>query len=132
MVSAPSGAADAANATGYMWLFTPEVDGGVKTVWRAPYSAGSGGKPGEIVRGSGSAPTLLADQFVAITDNADPQINILVYHQDPQGSADAQLVCKLPLFQPGASSNENGIIAHFDGEKYGLLAQNSYNLSHVN
>ncbi|ETS83946.1 hypothetical protein PFICI_05822 [Pestalotiopsis fici W106-1] len=127
MATGLSGAANTSyNATGYMWAFAPEKGVGLKTVWKVPYNAGSGGKPGEITRGTGSTPVLMNDQFVVITDNEDPQINLLVYHQEEQESADAQLFCKVPLFQPGASSNENSVISHFDGDKYGLLVQNSY------
>jgi hypothetical protein len=60
--------------------------------------------------GSGSTPTLVGDHLIAITDTADEQINLLVYDRRalPKGQ---RLVCKVPLFDPGASANENSVLA---------------------
>ncbi|KAI9735709.1 MAG: hypothetical protein M1818_006317 [Claussenomyces sp. TS43310] len=123
-VTGPSGSNDHANATGYMYSFKPGPRDQVTTAWRVPYSAGNARKPGAFARGSGSTPTLLGNQFVAITDNANSQINLITYRQD---AAPDQTVCSVPLFQPGASNNDVGAVAHLDGDKYGLALFNNYN-----
>lgn len=79
MVTSPAGRADVANATGYMWSLTAKP-GEVKVIWREPYEAGSFSKPGSFGRGAGTTPALLNNDFVAITENKDSQINMNVYH----------------------------------------------------
>lgn len=127
MVTSPAGATDKANATGYLWSFKAK-NGKVDVRWQAPYEAGSFSKPGSFARGCGSTPALLDNHFVAITDNKDVQINLNVFHQAPHGGRDEQqLLCKMPLFEPGASSNDIAVTVHKDGDKYGLVILNDYN-----
>jgi hypothetical protein len=126
MATGPSGAANTTNATGYMWALEAAGCGSLNVTWKVPYSAGAGGKPGEVARGTGATPVLLDDQFVVITDNADPQVKLNVYHQQAQESEEKQLVCQVPLFQPGTSNNDNAVVAHFDGDTYGVMIQNNY------
>lgn len=127
----PIGADDHANATGYMFAFQANGSNGIHTVWSEAYSAGSGMKPGGFSRGSGSSPSLIGNQFVAITDNADGQVNLVVYKQaeeykenNPNGAS--SFVCQIPLFQPNASANENTIVSHFDGSIYSVAMNNNY------
>ncbi|KAH8888151.1 hypothetical protein GQ53DRAFT_795976 [Thozetella sp. PMI_491] len=131
MVTGPSGPADTANATGYMWSLTAGTDGEIEVLWQEPYSAGSAFKPGGFARGSGATPALMNDQFVAITDNADTQIHLLVYHQSAQAGSMQQLACSVPLFEPGASANDLAVTVHFDGEKYGVIVLNDYDGPHI-
>ena len=79
--SGPLGDSDHANATGHVFAFQADGSDGVRTVWKESYSAGSMIKPGGFARGSGSSPSLVGDKFVAITDNADGQVNLVVYRQ---------------------------------------------------
>lgn len=127
MATGPSGAANTTDATGYMFAMEAAGSSGINILWKVPYNAGSGGKPGEIARGTGATPVLLNDKFVVITDNADPQVSLNVYHQKVQESEEEQLVCQVPLFEPGTSNNDNAALAHFDGETYGVMVQNNYN-----
>ena len=64
-------------------------------------------KPGHLNDGSGTTPTLVGDEFVAIVDNAPSQVNLLVFRQD-----NGKLVSRLPLFEPGAAAVENSIVAY--------------------
>ncbi len=109
--------------------------------WEIPAAA----KPGTLsVYGSGSTPTLSATDLVSFTDNAprcprdvfeygessglapssgfdfsrcEGRINLVVRRRN-----DGRLVCRVPLFKPGRSANENTLVAHGDS----LIAQNWY------
>ena len=78
--------------------------------WREEYDRGTGRKVGTINQGSGTTPTLIGDQYVTITDNADGRINVVVYQrqQDHKGSRE---VCALPLFDDNHSVTDNSMIA---------------------
>lgn len=80
------------------------------TVWREPYDRGVRTKVGQINQGSGTTPTLLGNDYVAIADNAEPRLNVLVYRRTPtQGR---RLVCQTPVFAAGQSATENTLIGH--------------------
>ena len=64
-------------------------------------------KPGHLNDGSGTTPTLIGDDFVAIVDNAPEQVNLLVFRQD-----NGRLVSRLPLFEPGAGAVENSVMSY--------------------
>jgi len=74
-------------------------------------------KPGHLNDGSGTTPTLIGDDFVAIVDNAPDQVNLLVFRQD-----DGKLVSRLPLFEPGAAAVENSVVSYGDH----LIVGNTY------
>ena len=125
MVTGPTGADNHSDGVGFMAAFQPGPRNSVSVVWNATYQAGNGVKPGGFARGSGCTPVLLGDDFVAITDNNNTQIHLLVYHQ--AGTSNQLPVCKIPLFHPNASGNDNNPIVQFDGTNYGLVVQNTYN-----
>lgn len=77
--------------------------------WREAYQRASAPKLGSINLGSGTTPTLLGSEYVAIADNADPQVNVLVYKREFEVT-EGRLVCKLPVFPPGQSATENSFI----------------------
>lgn len=85
-------------------------------VWRTEYDAGSRQKPGQTSRATGTTPTLF-DDGVAITDNADPQMNVVVFERESGAER-----CKAPVFTPGSSATENSLIA-VDGA---LIVENNY------
>jgi hypothetical protein len=64
-------------------------------------------KPGHLNNGSGTTPTLVGDDFVAIVDNAPEQVNLLVFRQD-----NGKLVSRLPLFEPGNGAVENSVVSY--------------------
>lgn len=128
VVTGPSGTEDHADAVGYFYAFQAGTDGGVKISWKEEYSAGSGIKPGGLARGSGATPGLLGQKYIAMTDNADTQINLNVYRQvGAMGDNKSAFVCSVPLFKPNASGNEASLTTHYDGTTYSAMITNCYN-----
>lgn len=77
--------------------------------FRAPYDRGPARKPGQLSHGSGSTPTFFGpetgSEYVALLDNARPQLNLLVYR-----SSDGKVVCSEPVPLPAGSGSENSPI----------------------
>ena len=120
----PSAADDHANAVGFISALTTGHGTSVHVVWNATYDAGSSTKHGGFgTRGSGTTPTLLGNDFVAVCDNAGEQINMLIYPQQSKGH-NVQPICKVPLFKPGHSWTDNGLMGHYDGKDYAVVVQN--------
>lgn len=120
----PSAADVHVNAVGFISALQPGPGTSVHVVWNATYDAGSSAKSGAFgTRGSGTTPTLLGNDFVAICDNADVQINLLIYPRNGTGNS-AEPICKLPLFRPNASWTDNGVMGYFDGKDYAVVVQN--------
>ena len=76
-----------------LYSLRADADGTPRVQWRQTYDRGTGSKPGSVSQGSGTTPTLLGDSahpYVAITDNADDRMNVLVYRRAPSADpADA-------------------------------------------
>jgi hypothetical protein len=100
-----------------MYRFRAAADGTPKAVWRMPYDRGTARKTGQINQGSGTTPTLLGRDYVAITDNADARMHVLVYRR-----TSGALVCSVPVFTAGASATENSLV----GWDNGLVVENNY------
>jgi len=80
-------------------------------MWRQTYDRGTMLKPGQVNQGTGTTPTLMGayDDLVAVTDNADSAINLVVYKRQADASGGANpAVCTIPLFNDLAQSNGNG------------------------
>lgn len=92
-----------------MYRFELDPKAGPRVVWREPYDRGTRRKVGQINQGSGTTPTLLGD-YVAIADNAEPRMNVVVLRRDRE--VKDRLVCKVPVFAPGQSATENTLIGH--------------------
>ncbi|MDY6863167.1 MAG: hypothetical protein SV062_09275 [Thermodesulfobacteriota bacterium] len=90
--------------------------------WRIPYDRGTIPKPGTFALGSGSTPTLLGDDLITFTDNADYQVNLLVYRRGKHILGE-RFVGKVPLFEPGASAVDVSMIGHYNS----IIVQNIYN-----
>jgi hypothetical protein len=104
-----------------MYRFDADPITGAPVVsWRQVYDRGSTQKPGQLSQGSGTTPALVGSDLVAITDNADPRMNVVVY-QRGKGSGGAQ-VCAQPVFEPGASDTENSLVAVGNS----LIVENNY------
>ncbi|MEX2193966.1 MAG: hypothetical protein WD844_01655 [Thermoleophilaceae bacterium] len=84
--------------------------------WRAEYENSGISKPGQVHAGSGTTPTVMGTEHVAITDNADP-MNVVVHSR-----ADGSEVCKVPVFDQGSSATDQSLIATPDS----LVAENNY------
>lgn len=90
-----------------LYLLRAGRDGVPRVVWRQVYDRGTGRKPGQIDQGSGTTPTLLGTEYVAITDNADDRMHVLVHRRD-----DGRPVCRVPVFGHGASATDNSLIGY--------------------
>ena len=102
------------------------ADGSPVTTWRQPYDRGTRVKAGQVSQGSGTTPTLIGAASsagggsIAITDNADPQMNVLVFRRGPAGPGPA--LCRQPVFPAGEGADENSLIS----VPGGLIAENTY------
>lgn len=107
-----------------LYSFAASADGTPTVQWRQTYDRGTGTKPGSVNQGSGTTPDLFGDgdDYVAITDNADDRMNVLVYRRG-LGVPDGQrLVCKVPVFGSGASTTDNSMISWGNS----LVVENNY------
>jgi len=93
-----------------LYRFATDVQGGPYAEWRETYDRGARRKVGQINQGSGTTPTLLGEDYVAIADNAEPRMNVMVMRRDP--SAAERVVCRVPVFSPGKSATENTFIGY--------------------
>ena len=73
-------------------------------LWATEYTNGGTDKSGQLSPGSGTSPTVLPSGLVAITDNAEPRMNVQFYD-----SSDGALVCEAPVFGAGESSTDNSL-----------------------
>ena len=100
-----------------MYRFDANSTGAPSVTWREAYDRGSTQKPGQLSQGSGTTPTLVGSDLVAITDNADPQMHVVVYDR-----ATGAFVCQQAVFAPGASDTENSLVAVGNS----LIVENNY------
>jgi len=92
-----------------MYMFEPGPSGEPVQVWRELYDRGTAQKPsGQLNWGSGTTPTLMGADLVAITDNADP-INVVVMDRRAV-PAGPRTLCQVPVFSAGQSANDNSLI----------------------
>jgi len=95
--------------------------------WRKPYARGSRVKPGQVSQGSGTTPTLIDSASspgggsIAITDNADPRMHVLVFRRGKAGPGKTPL-CNQAIFPAGQGDDENSLIS----VPGGLIAENNY------
>jgi hypothetical protein len=91
--------------------------------WREVYENSGIAKPGQVGPGSGTTPTLLGHDLVAIADNADP-MNVVVYRR-ANSTNSSRTVCVQPVFEKGASATDNSLI----GAGRSLVVENNYGYS---
>ena len=89
--------------------------------WREDYDNGAEQKPGTLSHGSGTSPTLIGDDLVAIADDGDPFTNIVVYKKSASIEGE-RLICKVPLFGRGKSATENSLLVYGNA----MVVQNDY------
>jgi hypothetical protein len=89
--------------------------------WREDYENGTEQKPGTLSHGSGTSPTLIGHDLVAIADDGDPFTNIVVYQRSASIEGD-RLICKVPLFEQGKSATENSLLVYGNA----MVVQNDY------
>lgn len=110
--------------TGQELMRVEAVDGAPVIAWRAAYDRGTRLKPGQTSRASGTTPTVFGagGRYVAITDNADPRMHVVVF--DVSGQTPREL-CAVPVFADGESATENSLIAMGDA----LIVESNYGYS---
>ncbi len=86
------------------------ADGIPRVLWSHAYDRGSARKTGSINQGSGTTPTLIGDRWIAFADNADGRINAVILRRDALADEKTREVCKVPVFDEGASATENSMI----------------------
>lgn len=91
----------------------------IRTAWRSVYANVGVKKPGQTQAGSGTTPTLMGKDLVAITDNADPMNVVVADRRTGRG------VCAVPVFARGASATDNSLIATDDA----IVVENNFGYS---
>lgn len=104
-------------------LYSLIADGNKKLriLWRENYDRGTQKKQGQFTQGSGTTPTLISDEYIAITDNAEPRMNVLIYKRSRNVEGE-RLLCKIPVFTENASATENSLIAF----RNSIIVENNY------
>lgn len=102
------------------YRFDADANGAPSVTWREVYENSGIRKPGQVDAGSGTTPTLVGTDYVAITDNADP-MNVVVYRRGANVPG-SRLVCEQPVFSAGAGCTENSLI----GAGNALIVENNY------
>jgi hypothetical protein len=108
---------------GALYRFDATAAGAPAVTWREPYANTGVKKPGQTQAGSGTTPTLMGSQYVAITDNADP-MDVVVYRR-PKAVTGSRRVCVQPVFAQGASATDQSLI----GTGRSLVVENNYGYS---
>jgi hypothetical protein len=110
-----------------LYRFETDSHGKITARWRTPYDRGTQTKPGHITRGSGTSVTLLGD-LVAITDNAEPRIHLLLIQRE-----NGEVACQIPLFEENRSGTDITAIgfehAGPEGQstgQYSIIAENNW------
>ncbi|MFL5839240.1 MAG: hypothetical protein ACJ77Z_02175, partial [Thermoleophilaceae bacterium] len=126
----PMGNSFAVDETGGVYIVTDKALyrfdaslSGVVTTWHEVYDNLGVKKPGQTEAGSGTTPTVMGTDLVAITDNADP-MNVVVYKRSPHVDG-SRLVCKTPVFAKGASDTDQSLIA----TPTSIVVENNYGYS---
>jgi hypothetical protein len=105
-----------------MYRFKANQSGAPRVIWSKGYPNSGIVKPSQVNAGSGTTPTIMDNGLVAITDNADP-MNVIVYRNKKNlKRGEKRVVCKEPIFEPGASATENSIIT----AGRSLIVENNY------
>ena len=103
-----------------LYRFDADKDGAPKVTWRTEYDRGTRLKTGQASQGSGTTPTVIGERYVAITDNADPFMNVLVYERN--GKNAGELLCKEPVFRPEEGNTDQSLIAVGNS----IITENNY------
>jgi hypothetical protein len=103
-----------------LYRFEAAADGTPKVVWREVYANDHTTKSGQTEAGSGTTPTLMGNDYVSISDNADP-IDVVVYKRARSVSG-SRMVCSVPVFAKGQGSTDNSLI----GTARSMVVENNF------
>ena len=103
-----------------LYRFGTRRGGKPKVIWRRTYPNIGVVKPGQTQKGSGTTPTLMGHDYVAITDNADP-MHVVVYRRARHVNG-KRVLCREPVFDMGSSSTDQSLV----GANRNLIAENNY------
>ncbi|MCC7076386.1 MAG: hypothetical protein IT198_04605 [Acidimicrobiia bacterium] len=103
-----------------MYGFRRDAGGAPEIAWRETYERAVAPRPGQINLGSGTSPTLIGDDLVAIADGADP-INVVFMNRDPNFGGERTL-CTEPVFAAGRSATDNSLIGYGNS----VVVENNY------
>lgn len=92
------------------YAFSSDASGKPVVLWRHGYDRGGSRKVGSINQGSGTTPTLIGSRWITFADNADPRINIVVLRRGALGAGEKREICRVPVFDEGASATDNSMI----------------------
>jgi len=119
-----------------MYRVDAGADDRLDIVWRQPYDTVpsdttneefvNGVRSGQVELGSGTTPTILGEgKYVAITDNAEQQMKVVVYRTDARlGPKEERIVCSVPVFDfegGGKGANSNSLV----GSRNSIIVQNT-------
>lgn len=108
-----------------MYMFRAGPSGEPVKVWREAYDRGTYRKPsGQLSWGSGTTPTLIGDDLVSITDNADDMH--VVYMDRREVPSGPRTLCAVPTFGAGHSATDNSLIGGelADGSAFSIVENN--------
>ncbi|MBN2495690.1 MAG: hypothetical protein JXR96_13940 [Deltaproteobacteria bacterium] len=109
-----------------MYRFSHDGAGAPAVDWRTAYDRGSRVKISNFNQGSGTTPQLFGE-LVAICDNAEPRMNVLFLRR-----ADGAEVARMPVFEDGLSTTENGLPGLVrqgeHGLEYSVVVDNNYGI----
>ena len=103
-----------------LYRYEAGPDGTPTVIWRQGYDNDGRVKSGQTQAGSGTTPTVMDDGMIAITDNADP-VNVVVYRRNREVAGNRE-ICRIPVFDRGASSTDNSLVA----AHHSLVVENNY------
>ncbi|MGZ4268215.1 MAG: hypothetical protein ACXVSX_03295 [Solirubrobacteraceae bacterium] len=104
-----------------MYKLSAGPAGAPVVTWRTTYDNDGTKKPGQTESGSGTTPTLTTSGYIAITDNADP-VKVVVLRR-----SDGGVVCTASLFDKGASSTDQSLVATDNA----IFAENNFGYSNA-
>jgi len=124
----------AGDETGAIYLVTTQrlaaveadASGAPVVRWSQAYDRGTRQKPGQLSQGSGTTPTLIGRDLVAITDNAEPRMHVIFYRRT--GADGDREICRVPVFGDNASDTENSLV--YAGGR-SVVVENNYGYSGV-
>lgn len=107
-----------------LYRFDADKKGEPVITWREAYDRGTRRKPGQLSQGSGTTPTLMGRDFVAVTDNADPYMHVLVYRRGAHVTG-PRLTTSVPVFGANEGATDNSLVA----TDRSIIVENNYGYS---